>query len=83
MQLTVELSMYPFNEDYKTLIKDFIVELNKRDDLTISTSLTSTMVHGEYNHVMDSLKEMIAWSYTTHGRQVFVAKFIPGHELDG
>jgi len=26
---------------------------------------------------------MIAWSYTTHGRQVFVAKFIPGHELDG
>jgi hypothetical protein len=39
-------------------------------------------VHGEYGLVMDTLKKMIAWSYDTHGRQVFVAKFIPGHELD-
>ena len=83
MQITVELSMYPFNEDYKPLIKDFIVQLNKKDGLRIDASPTSTMIHGDYDIVMDTLKEMIAWSYTTHGRQVFVAKFIPGHELDG
>ena len=75
--------MYPFNEDYKSLIKDFIVQLNKTDDLHINTSPTSTLIHGDYDLVMDTLKEMIAWSYATHGRQVFVAKFIPGHELDG
>ena len=83
MKITVELSMYPFNEDYKTLIKDFIAELNKKDGMQIITSPTSTMIHGDYDCVMDTLKEMIAWSYATHGRQVFVAKFIPGHELDG
>ena len=83
MNITVELSMYPFNEDYKTLIKDFILELNKKEGLQVDTSPTSTMIHGDYDVVMDSLKEMIAWSYATHGRQVFVAKFIPGHELDG
>ena len=81
MQITLELSMYPFKEDYKTHIKAFIEELNKRSNLVITTFPTSTLIHGEYNHVMDTLKEMIAWSYDTHGRQVFVAKFIPGHEL--
>ena len=75
--------MYPFNEDYKTLIKGFIAELNKKNGLQIDTSPTSTMIHGDYDLVMDTLKEMIAWGYDTHGRQVFVAKFIPGHELDG
>ena len=82
MLITVELSLYPFSDNYKTLIKGFIAELNKRENLHTSTSPTSTIVHGEYNHVMDTLKEMIAWSYEAHGREVFVAKFIPGHELE-
>ena len=82
MQITVELSLYPFNTDYKTLIKDFITELNKQDGLQTTTFPTSTMIHGEYNQVMDSLKKLIAWSYDAHGREVFVAKFIPGHDLN-
>jgi uncharacterized protein YqgV (UPF0045/DUF77 family) len=82
MQLTVEISMYPFNEDYKPLIKGFIAQLNKCEGLIIKTSETSTMVHGEYDRLMDSVKEMIAWSYQTHGRAVFVTKFIPGHDLN-
>ena len=81
MQLTVELSLHPFNTDYKTLIKDFIAELNKREGLVVKTSVTSTMIHGEYGHVMDTLKELFVWSHGKHGREVFVAKFIPGHEL--
>lgn len=81
MQITVELSLYPFNSDYKTLIKDFIAELSAIEGLQTTTFPTSTMIHGEYNLVMDSLKKLIAWSYDTHGREVFVAKFIPGHEI--
>ena len=82
MTLTVELSLYPFNADYKLLIKDFIAELNKQEGLQTTTFPTATMIHGEYNHVMDTLKKLIVWSYETHGREVFVAKFIPGHDLD-
>jgi len=82
MQLTVELSLYPFNTNYKTLIKDFIRELNTRDALNVQTTATSTMIHGEFGLVMDTLKDLFAWSYETHGREVFVAKFIPGHELE-
>jgi uncharacterized protein YqgV (UPF0045/DUF77 family) len=78
MQTTIEMSMYPFNEDYKTLILDFIDELNRRDGLEVYTTATSTMIHGEHGRVMDALKEMTAWSHEHHGRGVFVTKIIPG-----
>ena len=81
MNLTAEISMYPFNEDFKPLIRDFIARLNTCDELQVSTSPTSTIVHGEFNHVMETLTSLMAWSFETHGRAVFVTKFIPGHEL--
>ena len=82
MKITVELSLYPFNTDYKTLIRDFIAELNTRDGLQVITTPTASMVHGDYDLVMDTLRDMIAWSYEKHGREVLVAKFIPGHDLN-
>ena len=78
--MTVEISMYPFNADYKTLIKDFIMRLNAFDGLVVKTTATSTMVKGDYLILMDALKDLIAWSYQTHGRSVFVTKFIPGYD---
>lgn len=80
MNLMLEISMYPFNEDYKTLIKSFIVKLNTYADLRISTSATSTNISGEYQYLMKVLTDMLAWSYQEHGRAVFVSKFIPGYD---
>jgi len=76
MNLAAELSMYPFNEDFKSLIKNFILKLNS---LNITTSATSTIIIGEYQYVMRVLTEMMAWSFAEHGRAVFVSKFIPGY----
>ena len=80
MKVTVEISMYPFNESYRPLIGNFIEQLNTFNDLKITTSDTSTMVVGEYLHVMKTLTEMFAWSYKTHGKAVFVTKIIPGYD---
>jgi uncharacterized protein YqgV (UPF0045/DUF77 family) len=79
MNIMAEISMYPFNDDFKPLIKSFIDRLNTYTDLEISTSATSTNIFGEYQHVMQVLTEMLAWSYSEHGRAVFVSKFIPGY----
>ncbi len=79
MNMMVEISMYPFNEDFKTLIKSFITKLNTYPELQTSTSATSTTIFGEYQHVMQVLTEMLAWSHAEHGRAVFVSKFIPGY----
>jgi uncharacterized protein YqgV (UPF0045/DUF77 family) len=79
MNLAAELSMYPFNEDFRPLIKNFISKLNTYPDLEVTTSATSTIIMGEYDYVMRVLTEMMAWSYAEHGRSVFVSKFIPGY----
>lgn len=79
MIMTLELSMYPLQEDYKTLILDFIRQLNTYPDLRVNTSATATMVVGEYKDIMQMLTQMLAWSYETHGKCVFVAKFIPDY----
>ncbi|PCJ39546.1 MAG: histidine kinase [SAR86 cluster bacterium] len=79
MNITVEISMYPLNEDFETRIKSFIEKLNTYADLRITTSATSTIVIGEYQYVMQVLTEMLAWSYAEHGKAVFVSKFIPGY----
>lgn len=80
MKLTAEISMYPLQENYRSLIGDFIEKLNQYEGLDISTSATSTLVIGDYHHLMQVFTEMLEWSYQTHGRAVFVTKFIPGYE---
>ncbi len=80
MIITTEISMYPFQEEYRPAIGDFIRKLNQYSDLNISTSATSTIVTGEFHYVMQTLTEMLQWSYEKHGKAVFVTKFIPGYD---
>ncbi len=81
MQISVELTMYPFNGDYIPEIKGFIDQLNTYSDITIKTFPTATIVMGDYERVMTVLKDMLQWSYNTQGKAVFVAKFLPGSEV--
>ena len=81
MMLSVELTMYPFNSDYIPPIKAFIDQVNSIENLTVKTFPTGTIIMGEYDHVMDSLKTLLKWSYETQGKAVFVAKFLPNSEV--
>ena len=76
MIVTVEISMYPFQENYRDLIRDFTRKLRDYRDLRVTTGPTSTVVIGEYASVMGCIEEMLPWSYRKHGRSVFVTKFI-------
>ncbi|MEX2367413.1 MAG: hypothetical protein WD601_12475 [Pseudohongiellaceae bacterium] len=80
MMLTVEISMYPLQENYRSLIGEFIERLNQYPDFRIATSDTSTTVIGDYHGIMSMLTELMQWSCQTHGRAVFVTKFIPGYD---
>lgn len=81
MMLTVEISMYPLQADYRPLISDFIERLNRNySHLRINTTITATTVIGEYDAVMQMLGDMMRWSNATHGRAVFVTKFIPDYD---
>ncbi len=80
MIVTVEISMYPLQENYKDLITAFIERLHTYAGLRINTTATATTVIGEYQAVMRMFSEMLEWSYTAHGKAVFVTKFIPGYD---
>ena len=80
MKITVELSMYPFREEFRPAIKEFIARLNSYEELKIATGDTSTVIIGEYQLVMQTLTELMQWSHDEHGRAVFVAKFLPGYQ---
>jgi len=82
MMLTIEISMYPFVEDYKTPILGFIERLNSKAGLRISTTATCTLVSGEFDVVYAALGDMLRWSYESYGKAVYVTKFLPGFTPD-
>ena len=41
MKLAVEISLYPLDQEYIPVIKDFIARLNNDNELEVSTSATA------------------------------------------
>lgn len=80
MKLTAEISMYPLREDFIPPIDAVIEKLNSFPEMRINTFATATTIIGDYDYVMDALKETLAWSYEQFGTAVFVAKLIPGYD---
>ena len=73
--ISVEISYYPLNEEYKLPIKDFIRRMNCYESLTVRTSTMSTQVIGEYQEVMNALTAEISKSFELP-HSVFVLKII-------
>ena len=80
MNLTAELSLYPFNTDYLPPIKAFIAFLNGVDGLHVETHATCTIISGEDQLVLDTLRDGLRWC-NERGQCVLVSKFLPGHTL--
>lgn len=80
MKLTIEISLYPLQNEYRPIIRDFINQLNLHSDIKIVTNAMSTQVTGDYDTVMAILQKTMKQCYSTHGKAVFIVKFI-GDEL--
>ena len=80
MQVTVDISMYPNKEDFIPPIKGFIERINAHDGIKVVTFPTSTVVQGEYDHVMHCVKETISECHKEFKNAVYVMKVIPEYE---
>lgn len=76
MDLSIEISNYPLNENYIPVIKDFIDRLNNHPELTVVTNTMSTQVFGEYDEVMRVITAELKGSFAKEVKQVMVMKFI-------
>jgi uncharacterized protein YqgV (UPF0045/DUF77 family) len=78
MKLSVEVSLYPLKDEYIPIIKGFIDRVNTYPELTVITNTMSTQIFGDYERVMDVMRDEMRRSYEQHGRAIFVCKFIEG-----
>ena len=81
MDVSVEISLYPLNNEYIPPIQDFIDRVNDAEGLTVKTNVMSTQVFGNYEKVMSCLTDHMKETFEKHGENVFVMKVLPG-DLD-
>lgn len=78
MKLVAEISMYPLRDDYLGRVEGFLELLNAQESVEVTTNRMSTRLYGDYDAVLDLLKEAMRASDGQSGDAVFVCKFIPG-----
>lgn len=81
-RLVVEISLYPLSEQYIGPIQGFIDRLNSYAELKVKTCETSTIVAGEYVHVMQVLQKEMQSTHEQVGQAIFVCKFLNGTNMD-
>lgn len=59
MKVSIEISLYPLQENYEKTIITFLANLNTYENLEIETNGMSTQVFGKYEDILQMLnKEM-------------------------
>ncbi|MDC3332882.1 hypothetical protein OAV62_01435 [bacterium] len=76
MQLSVDVSMYPLKDEYIPAIQGFIDRVNTYSGLEVITNTMTTQIFGDYDLVMDVMRDEMRRSFEQFGRAVFVCKFI-------
>jgi uncharacterized protein YqgV (UPF0045/DUF77 family) len=59
MEITVEISYYPLDQEYETPVLDFILLLQEESKVKVEPGHMSTLIAGEYEDVMNLLSESI------------------------
>lgn len=77
MYLSVQLSYYPLDEEYKVPIKALIKRLES-SGLEVFPNRMSTQIFGEFDEVMAIIADTMKWSFQQFGKSVFVANFLEG-----
>ena len=76
MKISLEISLYPLDDNFLSIIQDIVKRLNANTEVTCLTNTMSTQVFGEFDVVMKLLNETVRYSFETYGKQVFIAKFL-------
>ena len=76
MQAAVEISMYPLRQDYEPPIIAFIQELKQNPDLRVHTNELSTQVAGDYDTVMNAIRDAMKSRFIQSGTCSFVLKVL-------
>ena len=81
MQVAVDISLYPLDEDFIPPIKNVIARLANHDGVEVEYNRMSTQLRGEFDVVMPVLTEEIRPSFENVPKAVFAIKILnnPGN----
>lgn len=82
MRISVDISLYPLNEQYIEPILTFIAKLETNPKLRVKRNSLSTQVFGEFRDVMDCLNDEIEAVFEVIPASAFVLKMVGSDRAD-
>lgn len=76
MQVAVDISLYPLDEDFIPPIKNVIARLANHEGVEVEYNRMSTQLRGEFDVVMPVLTEEIRTSFENVPKAVFAIKIL-------
>jgi len=76
MKASIEISMYPLDKEYGNHILAFIKGLNEHPQLEVRSNTMSTQIFGDYDILMDLMKNEIKTAFATTKTTVMVLKIV-------
>ncbi|MDC1391392.1 hypothetical protein N8373_03625 [Gammaproteobacteria bacterium] len=76
MKTSVDISLYPLEDEYIPAIKEFIERVQKYSGVSVVRNDLSTQLYGDYDQIMDLLKVELRLSWGKYGKSIFVIKFL-------
>ena len=79
MKCSVEISMYPLDQQYVDLITDFIKRLGTYPHLELETNGMSTQIFGDFDNIMHAISTEMKTAFSKEKKVVFNLKVINSH----
>ncbi len=76
MQVAVDISLYPLDENFIPPIKDVIKRLSEHDDIEIEYNRMSTQIRGDFEVVMSVLTKELRTTFEDVPKAVFAIKIL-------
>ncbi len=76
MKVSIELSMYPLDANYKSSIVQFVKRLRGRKGIQLETNGMSSQIYGDYDQVMEVLTAEIKEVFQGEDKVSMVMKMV-------
>ena len=76
MQVAVDISLYPLDEDFIPPIKNVIERLEQHTGVEVECNRMSTQLRGEFDVVMPALTKELRTTFENVPKAVFVIKVV-------
>jgi len=81
MEISVDISMYPLQEEFRKPILAFINAIENETSIDVVKNDLSTQIHGDYNIIMKLLEKEMFSVFTQIPDSIFVLKFVGNNRL--